>query len=98
MASVSEECQVTCWGCGLRLILATYSPAFKCGWCGAITQSDLAPRKTDSRCFTQWRRVRDRFFVLILMFFILFIISMLLLTSCMFIILICCTFLETIRY
>ncbi|KAF3335384.1 protein S-acyltransferase 11-like isoform X1 [Carex littledalei] len=75
LASVSEECQVTCWGCGLRLILATYSPAFKCGWCGAITQSDLDPRKADSRCFSQWRRVRDRFFVLILMFFILFIIS-----------------------
>ncbi|KAJ3689227.1 hypothetical protein LUZ61_018391 [Rhynchospora tenuis] len=75
MTSVSEECQVSCWGCGLRLILATYSPAFKCGWCGAITQTDLAPRKADSRCFSQWRRVRDRFFVSILMFFILFIIS-----------------------
>jgi hypothetical protein len=75
VASVSEECQVTCWGCGLHLILAAYSPDFKCGWCGAITQSNLAPTRANSRCFSQWGRVRDRFFVITLMFFIVFIIS-----------------------
>ncbi|KAD2804525.1 hypothetical protein E3N88_37902 [Mikania micrantha] len=37
IASITEEHEVTCWGCGLILILSPYTPIFKCGWCGAIT-------------------------------------------------------------
>ncbi|XP_020112533.1 protein S-acyltransferase 11-like isoform X2 [Ananas comosus] len=58
----------TCWGCGLRLL------AFKCAWCGAITQGEQNSRRPDSRCFSRWRRARDRLFAAILALFMLFVI------------------------
>ncbi|WOL18927.1 protein S-acyltransferase 11 isoform X4 [Canna indica] len=74
-SSTSENHKTTCWGCGLQLVLETYSPVFKCGWCGAITDQCKTLRKPDSVCFSWWRRVRDRLFVTILIFFMLFVIS-----------------------
>ncbi|KAJ3673902.1 hypothetical protein LUZ60_005894 [Juncus effusus] len=73
-ATTSSECEVSCWGCGLRLILESYSPVFKCGWCGAITRRD-ENKKRDSWLLSHWRRVRDRLFTAVLLFFILFVIS-----------------------
>lgn len=64
----------TCWGCGLRLILSNYSPIFKCGWCGAITNQNKSSRKPDSICFSRWRHLRDWLFVTILIIFKLFVI------------------------
>eukprot|EP00897_Mesotaenium_endlicherianum_P006666 jgi/Mesen1/6027/ME000308S05226 len=34
----SMTCEVICWGCGLCLTLPSYSPVFKCGYCGAVNQ------------------------------------------------------------
>lgn len=73
VTSILEEHERTCWGCGLRLLIATYSPVFKCGWCGAIT-SEIITRKPDSRCFSRWRRARDRIFVVVLLFFMSFVV------------------------
>ncbi|KAL0913667.1 hypothetical protein M5K25_017144 [Dendrobium thyrsiflorum] len=47
VTSILEDHERICWGCGLRLLLATYSPVFKCGWCGAIT-TQIRARKPDS--------------------------------------------------
>ncbi|XP_071694139.1 protein S-acyltransferase 11-like [Rutidosis leptorrhynchoides] len=72
VTSINDEHETTCWGCGLRLIIAPYSPVFKCGWCGAITNHNA--RKSDNKYF--WlRRLRDRTFVIILLLFMLFIIG-----------------------
>uniref|UniRef100_A0A0E0A8P5 Protein S-acyltransferase n=1 Tax=Oryza glumipatula TaxID=40148 RepID=A0A0E0A8P5_9ORYZ len=60
VTSIPEDHEATCWGCGLRLIFASYAPVFKCGWCGAITQSNQISRKPDSVCFSHWRNFRDR--------------------------------------
>ncbi|URE14344.1 DHHC palmitoyltransferase [Musa troglodytarum] len=43
-----EDHKTTCWGCGLHLVLESYSPIFKCGWCGAITDQCKTLRKPDS--------------------------------------------------
>eukprot|EP00268_Persea_americana_P041073 TRINITY_DN4090_c0_g2_i1.p1 TRINITY_DN4090_c0_g2~~TRINITY_DN4090_c0_g2_i1.p1 ORF type:complete len:343 (+),score=34.11 TRINITY_DN4090_c0_g2_i1:404-1432(+) len=79
---VKEECvasvsipvshEMNCWGCGFRLLLSSYAPVFKCGWCGAITNQN--PRKHETRCSYRWRRVRDRFFVTTVLLFMLFVI------------------------
>ncbi|TVU16533.1 hypothetical protein EJB05_40103, partial [Eragrostis curvula] len=74
VTSIPEDHEANCWGCGLRLVFASYAPVFKCGWCGAITQSNQAARKSDSVCFSHWRRFRDRFFVTVLILFMIFII------------------------
>ncbi|KAK8944253.1 putative S-acyltransferase [Platanthera zijinensis] len=74
VTSMSEDYERTCWGCGLRLLLATYSPIFKCGWCGAIT-TEIRTRKPDSVCFSQWRRARDQFFIVVLLLFMSFVIG-----------------------
>jgi len=74
VTSIPEDHEATCWGCGLRLVFASYSPVYKCGWCGAITQSNQTARKPDSVCFSHWRRLRDRFFVTVLILFMLFVI------------------------
>uniref|UniRef100_A0A0E0KWQ1 Protein S-acyltransferase n=1 Tax=Oryza punctata TaxID=4537 RepID=A0A0E0KWQ1_ORYPU len=74
VTSIPEDHEATCWGCGLRLIFASYAPVFKCGWCGAITQSNQTSRKPDSVCFSHWRNFRDRFFVTVLILFMLFVI------------------------
>lgn len=72
VASITEDHEVTCWGCGLCLILSPYTPIFKCGWCGAITNHNA--RKNDNTYFW-WRRLRDRCFVCVLLLFMLFIIG-----------------------
>ncbi|KVI05237.1 Zinc finger, DHHC-type, palmitoyltransferase [Cynara cardunculus var. scolymus] len=72
VASITEDHEVTCWGCGLCLILSPYTPIFKCGWCGAITNHNA--RKIDNTYFW-WRRLRDRCFVCVLLLFMLFIIG-----------------------
>ncbi|XP_058090334.1 protein S-acyltransferase 11 [Magnolia sinica] len=72
VASIPEGHETKCWGCGLRLLLASYAPVFKCGWCGAITNRN--PWKREKRCSYRWIRVRDRFFVTALLLFMLFVI------------------------
>ncbi|KAI3698361.1 hypothetical protein L2E82_41855 [Cichorium intybus] len=72
VASITDEHETTCWGCGLRLIISPYAPVFKCGWCGAITNHNA--HKQDNKYFW-WRRLRDRCFVFILLLFMLFIIG-----------------------
>ncbi|XP_028552248.1 protein S-acyltransferase 11 isoform X2 [Dendrobium catenatum] len=73
VTSILEDHERICWGCGLRLLLATYSPVFKCGWCGAIT-TQIRARKPDSVCFSRWRCFRDQFFVVLLLLFMSFVI------------------------
>ncbi|MBA0837757.1 hypothetical protein Goarm_009886, partial [Gossypium armourianum] len=70
VTAVTEEKGTTCWGCGLGLLLPTLGPAFKCGWCGAITNHNL--NKTQNQCLL-WRRLRDRCFVSFLFSFMLFV-------------------------
>nr|XP_043619560.1 protein S-acyltransferase 11-like [Erigeron canadensis] len=72
VASITEEHEVTCWGCGLILILSPYTPIFKCGWCGAITNHNAV--KSYVKYFW-WRRLRDRCFVCVLVLFMIFIIG-----------------------
>jgi hypothetical protein len=75
VTSIPEDHEATCWGCGLRLVFASYSPIYKCGWCGAVTQSNnQTARKPDSIWFSHWRRLRDRLFVAVLVLFMLFVI------------------------
>nr|ACG34055.1 DHHC zinc finger domain containing protein [Zea mays] len=75
VTSIPEDHEATCWGCGLRLVFASYSPIYKCGWCGAVTQSNSqTARKPDSIWFSHWRRLRDRLFVAVLVLFMLFVI------------------------
>ncbi|KAG8043913.1 hypothetical protein GUJ93_ZPchr0458g22349 [Zizania palustris] len=74
VTSIPEVHEATCWGCGLQLIFASYAPVFKCGWCGAITQSNQTSRNPDSICFSHWRHFRDWFFVTVLILFMLFVI------------------------
>ncbi|XP_050230704.1 protein S-acyltransferase 11 [Mercurialis annua] len=71
VTTVVEDHETTCWGCGLRLLLPSYSPVFKCGWCGAITSQNK--KKCEDKYFW-WRRVRDRCFVCVLLSFMLFMI------------------------
>ncbi|PPR99340.1 hypothetical protein GOBAR_AA21324 [Gossypium barbadense] len=69
--AVTEEKGTTCWGCGLGLLLPTLGSAFKCGWCGAITNHNLS--KNQNQCLL-WRRLRDRCFVSFLFSFMLLVI------------------------
>ncbi|MCL7027573.1 hypothetical protein MKW94_002905, partial [Papaver nudicaule] len=71
VTSISEDHETTCWGCGLRLLLPSYTPIFKCGWCGAITNQ--SPLRHNNK-YLRWRHVRDRFFISILLIFMLFVI------------------------
>ena len=41
----SEAYETECWGCGLRLLLPSIVPAYKCGFCGAISTSDNEKKK-----------------------------------------------------
>ncbi|KAG8473724.1 hypothetical protein CXB51_035990 [Gossypium anomalum] len=71
VTTVNEDHATICWGCGLRLLLPTHAPVFKCGWCGAITSQNV--NKPESKCL--WgRRLQDRCFVTILSVFMLFLI------------------------
>ncbi|KAL7586828.1 hypothetical protein Lser_V15G36837 [Lactuca serriola] len=72
VASITEEHEVTCWGCGLCLILSPYTPIFKCGWCGAI--SDHKAIKKDNK-YIWWIRLRDRCLLCVLILFMFFIIG-----------------------
>lgn len=71
VTSVTEELEATCWGCGCHLLLSSYAPIFKCGWCGAITNRNA--QRSENKGFW-WRRLRDRCFVCILVIFMLFVI------------------------
>ncbi|XP_009784867.1 protein S-acyltransferase 11-like [Nicotiana sylvestris] len=71
VASVSENHETTCWGCGLRVLVSPHVPAFKCFWCGAITNQNAI--KHENQNF-RWRRLRDRCFVSILIVFMLIVI------------------------
>ncbi|XP_057506654.1 protein S-acyltransferase 11-like [Actinidia eriantha] len=70
VTSVAEEHETTCWGCGSHLLLTSYAPIFKCGWCGAITNQNA--QKSENKGF-RWRRLRDWCFVCVLMIFMLFV-------------------------
>ncbi|KAL2238293.1 protein S-acyltransferase 11 [Sesamum indicum] len=70
-ASIDVDVETTCWGCGLRVLVSPYASVFKCGWCGAITKQNVV--KSDNKYF-QWRRLRDRCFVMIVVLFMLFFI------------------------
>ncbi|CAI0416231.1 unnamed protein product [Linum tenue] len=72
VATVSEDHETTCWGCGLRLILPSYAPVFKCGWCGAVTNQN--DKKRENKWFW-WKRLRDRCFVCVLLGFMLLVIG-----------------------
>ncbi|GAB2275250.1 hypothetical protein Dimus_010010 [Dionaea muscipula] len=71
LTSITEDIETICWGCGLRLILPSQAPVFKCGWCGAVTNKNSSQH--DSRSF-RWRRFRDRVFVYVVIIFMLFVI------------------------
>lgn len=70
--SILTSHETKCWGCGLRLLLPSFTPVFKCGWCGAITNQNR--QRQETRCSYRWRHVRDRFFVITLILFMLFLI------------------------
>ncbi|CAH9137371.1 unnamed protein product [Cuscuta epithymum] len=72
ITAASEDNERPCWGCGLRLLVSPYAPAFRCAWCGAITNDNVI--KSDNKCF-KWKRLRDRCFVIFLILFMVFIIS-----------------------
>ncbi|CAL5403886.1 unnamed protein product [Camellia sinensis] len=57
VTSVPEGHETTCWGCGSHLLLSSYAPIFKCGWCGAITNQNAWKRENKG---FRWRRLRDR--------------------------------------
>ncbi|XP_042055296.1 protein S-acyltransferase 11-like [Salvia splendens] len=67
--SANEDRETNCWGCGLRVSVATFASVFKCGWCGAITKEHVV--KNDN---IRLRRCLDRFFVIIVISFMLFFI------------------------
>ncbi|KAJ8754849.1 hypothetical protein K2173_015361 [Erythroxylum novogranatense] len=71
LTTVVEDYEATCWGCGVRLLLPSYSTVFKCGWCGAVTKQN--EQKSDNNCLW-WRQIRDRCFVCVLLGFMLFVI------------------------
>ncbi|CAH2053372.1 unnamed protein product [Thlaspi arvense] len=71
ITTINEDYEAVCWGCGLNLVLPSYAPVFKCGWCGAITNQN--PVMLETKSFGL-RRFRDRCFVVILAVFMLFVI------------------------
>ncbi|GMH10910.1 hypothetical protein Nepgr_012751 [Nepenthes gracilis] len=71
LTSITEDYETICWGCGLRLILPSNAPIFKCGWCGAITNQNAL--RHESKTF-RWRHLRDRCFVCVLLIFMMFVI------------------------
>ncbi|KAL6975984.1 protein S-acyltransferase [Sarracenia purpurea var. burkii] len=71
VTSVNEEYETTCWGCGSHLLLSSYSPIFKCGWCGAITNQN--PSNCENKGYW-WGRFLDWFFICVLSVYVLFVI------------------------
>ena len=72
-SSLGQEYESICWGCGLRLILPSNAPIFKCGWCGAITKQNACKREVKNLL---WKRIRDRCFLGLLFIFMVFLICM----------------------
>lgn len=70
-SSLGHEYESICWGCGLRLILPSNAPIFKCGWCGAITKQNACKREVKNLL---WKRIRDRCFLGLLLAFMVFLI------------------------
>ncbi|KAM6547436.1 hypothetical protein CsatB_019112 [Cannabis sativa] len=68
---INENSEVICWGCGLRLLIPSHSPVFKCGWCGAVTNQNARKRDDEYLLLRRWR---DRCFVCVLLLFMTFII------------------------
>lgn len=68
---INDNSEVTCWGCGLRLLLPSQSPIFKCGWCGAVTNQNTWKQESN---YFKLRHLRDRSFVCVLLVFMLFVI------------------------
>ncbi|KAL9254157.1 S-acyltransferase 11-like protein, partial [Drosera capensis] len=71
VTSMTQDIETICWGCGLRLILPSDAPVFKCGWCGAITSRN--PSQRDNKSF-HWIRLRDRAFVYMVVIFMVCVI------------------------
>ncbi|MCD7446127.1 hypothetical protein HAX54_037334 [Datura stramonium] len=71
VTSVGDDHGTTCWGCGLRVLVSPRVPAFKCFWCGAITNQNII--KYENQNF-RWRKLQDRCFVSILIVFMLLVI------------------------
>ncbi|KAM7487895.1 hypothetical protein LguiB_025379 [Lonicera macranthoides] len=69
--SISDDQEIICWGCGLRLLLSPYAAIFKCSWCGAITNQNAW--RSDNKYFW-WKRFQDRCFVSVLLVFMFFMI------------------------
>ncbi|KAG6550600.1 hypothetical protein Mapa_007853 [Marchantia paleacea] len=61
-----EVYNVQCWGCTQWLVLPSYAPSFKCGWCGALTIYK-APQPARSRWSMWLITFRDRAFVTIVL-------------------------------
>eukprot|EP00250_Pteridium_aquilinum_P011841 c20343_g1_i1 orf=573-1658(+) len=71
---IPSECYETvCWGCGLRLVLPSAVPVFKCGWCGAISSCDMQAKK-QGRCLN-CSHVLDRVLVTTIITLIILIIG-----------------------
>lgn len=68
---------VLCWGCGLQLMLSSYSPVYKCGYCGAISYTENLPgtHKKCSPCCSNFFVCRDRFIVAVVIIIISAIIG-----------------------
>lgn len=69
-----ENYETECWGCGLRLLLPSYAPVFKCGWCGAITNN--MSKQHRQHWFDACIAFQDRLFVPTVLCIILSIICM----------------------
>lgn len=67
-----ESYETVCWGCGLRLLLPSYAPVFKCGWCGAITNNMY--KKHRQHWVDACTAFQDRLFVPVVLCIILSII------------------------
>ena len=64
--------ETSCWGCGVRLILPSIVPVYKCGWCGAISNNDTQTRKEG--WWLKCSYALDRILVAIITFLVLLII------------------------
>lgn len=67
-----EGYETVCWGCGLRLLLPSYAPVYKCGWCGAITNN--MSKQHRHHWFDACIEFQDRLFVPVVLCIMLSII------------------------
>ncbi|KAL2641944.1 hypothetical protein R1flu_009531 [Riccia fluitans] len=61
--------EAQCWGCAQWLLLPSYTPAFKCGWCGALTIHKV-PKPARSQWKSRLIAFRDRAFVTVVLIII----------------------------